>query len=98
MLHMYLDAPHINGGVISDRITLSKDAVKDISMGYLCGSYPYSHLFVFIPNPKQWIPVHSADEFIAAIQSHGLDFGVTESTIDRWRKNLLYSNNNSKSL
>jgi Glucosyl transferase GtrII len=95
MLRMYLNAPNIKGGVVSDRMILSKDAIKDISMGYLCGSYPYSHLFVFIPNPKQWIAIHSAGEFITAIQSHGLGFGLTDSIISCWRKELLSSNNNA---
>ena len=92
MLRMYLNAPNITGGVVCDRMTISKDDVKDISMGYLCGKYPYSHLFVFIPNPKQWIKIHSAEEFITTIQSNGLDFGLTQATINRWRKELLSSN------
>ncbi len=93
MLRMYLNAPHIKGGVVSDRMTLSKDAVKDISMGFLCGTYPFSHLVVFIPNPEQWIEIHCADEFITAVQLHGMGFGLTNSTISRWQKELLSSNN-----
>lgn len=44
MLRMYSHAPNIKGGVASDRMQLSQDQIKDISAGYLCGTYPF-HIF-----------------------------------------------------
>lgn len=90
MLRLYVK-PGIKGGVVSDRMSLSKDAVKDISMGYLCGSYPFTHLFVLVPSPERWIKTRSAPEFIAAIKQYGMGFGLAESTINRWRKEIACS-------
>jgi hypothetical protein len=98
MLQLYLNAHRIQGNVVSDRLILSKDSIKDVSGGYLCGTYPYSNLFVFVPNPKQWIKTPSAERFIDAVQSQGLDFGLTKETIASWQKQLLSTNNHSINL
>jgi len=93
MLRMYLGAPHINATVVSDRLTITKNIVKDVSCGYLCAEYPFKRLMIFIPNPKQWIKIDSASEFIEAIQLHDRRLGITEDTIERWKKELLLANN-----
>jgi len=98
MLQIYLNAHRIQGNVISDRIILSKESVKDVSGGYLCGTYPYSNLFVFVPNPKQWIRTPAAESFIDTVQSQGLDFGLTKEIINNWQKQLLSTNSHSINL
>lgn len=58
----------------------------------------FSHLLVFIPNPEQWIEIHSAPEFISTIQKQGMRFDLTTATINRWRKEILSSSNASVNL
>src|SRR4030095_59745 len=88
MLHMNLNDRNIQGGVVSDRMVLSRSNIKDISAGFTCGTYPFRQLFVFVPNPEQWIPIGYAQQFIQTINAKGMGFGLSRSTIERWHREL----------
>ncbi len=88
MLRMYLDNPGIEGTVTSDRLQVRRRNIQDISCNYICCTIPYSRLTVFIPNPPQWINIDSPSHFIETIRQHSLKFGITNSTINNWQKEL----------
>lgn len=88
MLRMYSGKPKIKATVVSDRLQMNKNSIKDVSCGYLCGEYPIANLFVFIPNPQQWIEIKSTPDFIETIKHSCTTFTVSESTTSLWQKQV----------
>lgn len=88
MVWLVLDRRDVSAGVVSERMRISRESLKDISMGYLCGTYPFTRLTVLVPTPPSWLPVRSAEEFIGVIQKHGMGFGLDASMPNQWRKQL----------
>lgn len=90
MVRLSLNNRQINAGVVSERIVATPTCIKDFSMGYLCGTYPYKRMFLLFPCPEQWIPVGSADEFVKIIEKKGMSFGLDPNMPAKWRQQLLY--------
>lgn len=88
MVRWCLDNKEINAGVVSERIVLSKDDARDISRGYLCGTYPYKTMHLLTPGPETWYAVPSGEAFISIIEKNGMDFGLDKTMPDKWRTQL----------
>lgn len=88
MVRWCLDNKNINAGVVSERIVLSKDDARDISRGYLCGTYPYKTMHLLTPGPETWYRVPSGQTFIEIIEKQGMDFGLDKTMPAKWRSQL----------
>ncbi len=89
MLQLTLKSRDIKGGVVSERMEIQNNQLKDISRGVVCNTYDFERLFIIIPPRGEIIPVHSAVEFISVIESRGFGFGLEHSVIGKWRGQLV---------
>lgn len=85
MLQLTLKSRDIKGGVVSERMEIQNNQLKDISRGVVCNTYNFGHLFIIIPPKGEIIPIHSADEFISTVEKRGFGFGLDRSVIKKWR-------------
>ncbi len=88
MVRWCLDNKNINAGVVSERIVLSKDDARDVSRGYLCGTYPYKTMHLLTPGPETWYEVPNGETFISIIEKNGMAFGLDKSMPAQWRAQL----------
>lgn len=88
MLRMTLNRNDIEGGVVSDRLSIQGNKIVDNSLGYVCASYPANKVTLLFPSGEQWLAVGTAEGFLEAIEEHKSDLIIEQSTLDRWRKNL----------
>jgi hypothetical protein len=88
MLQLTLKTRDIKGGVVSERMEIQNNQLKDISRGVVCNTYDFERLFIIIPPRGEIIPVHSADQFISVIERRGFGFGLERSVIGKWRSQL----------
>ena len=88
MIRMTLNRNDIQGGVISDRLSIQGDNVVDNSLGYVCASYPADKITLLIPSGEIWIPTRSASGFVEAIENNKSNVFIDQSTLDRWRAAL----------
>lgn len=91
MLQLTLKSRDIKGGVVSERLEIENNQLKDISRGVVCNTYDFSKLFIIIPPKGEIVPIHSADEFISTIERRGFGFGLQRSVLTKWRKQLSQS-------
>ncbi len=89
MLQLTLKSRDIKGGVVSERMEIQNNQLKDISRGVVCNTYDFNRLFIIIPPRGEIIPVHSADQFISVIERRGFGFGLEHSVIGKWRSQLV---------
>lgn len=85
MMQLSLKNRDIKGGVVSERMEIQNNQLKDISRGVVCNTYDFSSLYVIIPPKGEIVPVHSADEFISLIEKRGFGFGLDPAVLKKWR-------------
>lgn len=88
MLQLTLQNRDIKGGVVSERLEIQNNQLKDISRGVVCNTYDFNHLFIIIPPKGELIPIHSAEEFISTIEKRGFGFGLDRSVLAKWRSQI----------
>lgn len=84
MCRIVSDNKQLKAGVISERLQFTRDDVRDYSLGHLCATYPYKDICLLFPSGKILIPL-TAGNFVEAIKSAGLDFGLNAGTVDAWQ-------------
>ena len=88
MVRLTLDDAKIGAGVVSDRLCVGKTELKDVSMGYTCGVYPYEHLKILVPGDKALMPARSGREFIGIIEKLSGHSQLSDDTLVKWRQQL----------
>ncbi len=88
MLQLTLRSRDIKGGVVSERMEIQNNQLKDISRGVVCNTYDFKRLFIIIPPKGELVAVHSAEEFISVIEQRGFGFGLERSVLGKWRSQL----------
>ncbi len=86
MLRIALGRTDINGGVVSERMRLSRDAVQDVTFGFVCAEYPLSGLMLVTPGLESCTPVRGAWNFIEIVEREGTTFGLAKDAIAEWRR------------
>ncbi len=89
MVRMVLEDPKMSAGVVSERLSLGPSQVKDVSMGYTCGVYPYDRLRVFVPGNNAFLPALSGPEFIDIIDKLPGHSRLQVGTLEKWRQQLV---------
>jgi len=87
MVRLALDDSRIKAGVVSERLVLGLNEMKDVSMGYTCAVYPYHRLKVFIPSKKAFIPAETGQQFLNIIENSGATI-MEDGAFARWRSEL----------
>lgn len=85
MLQLTLGRKDLIGTVASERLQFSDAEVQDVSMGFVCGKYPISNLYVLLPDESRIYQIKTAEQCIDLIASKGRNFGLQQQAIDRWR-------------
>jgi hypothetical protein len=86
MMKLALKDQFVQGGVVSERIEVNHDALRDVSMGSICGVYPYTRLFILQPDKNRFEQVRSAQEFVREVETNGLYFGLSKDAVKRWKQ------------
>ncbi|MBX9666986.1 MAG: hypothetical protein K2X93_05170, partial [Candidatus Obscuribacterales bacterium] len=85
MMRIALGRTDINGGVVSERMRLSRDAVQDVTFGFVCAEYPLRGLVLVTPGLESCTQVHGAWNFIDIVEREGTTFGLAKQAISDWR-------------
>lgn len=88
MLRMTLNRNDVQGGVISDRLSIQGANVVDNSLGYVCASYPADRITVLFPSEDKWLRTATTAGFVEAIEENKSQLLLEQSTFDRWRASL----------
>jgi hypothetical protein len=96
MLQLTLKSRDIKGGVVSERLEIQGNELKDISRGVVCNTYDFNRLYIIIPPKGELVPVHNAEQFISVIEQRGFGFGLERSVIKKWRSQLETDKVNSR--
>jgi hypothetical protein len=85
MLRMLYDNQKIKATVVCDRLAIKKGQLQDISCDYVCGTYPFSSMYIYAPNPPIWEKIESPQSFIDVIDRKGRAFDITDKLISNWK-------------
>jgi hypothetical protein len=77
-----------SAGVVSERLVLSKNKLEDISRGVVCGVYPFSSLYLLVAPDCNPIRVENPKQFVEVVESRGMDFGLEQSAVRRWKERV----------
>ncbi len=50
--------------------------MEDRFQKYLCAQYKFKQVFLLVPHPEKWIPIHSPQEFISMAALYGTKVAV----------------------
>lgn len=88
MLQMTLNRNDVQGGVISDRLSIQGNNVVDNSLGYVCASYPADKITVLFPSEEKWLRTGTTAGFVEAIEENKSQLLLEQSTLERWRASI----------
>ncbi|MBX9689975.1 MAG: hypothetical protein K2X27_24910 [Candidatus Obscuribacterales bacterium] len=88
MLRMTLNSNAVSGGVVCDRLEVKKHEIQDVSVGYLCASYPSNRVTLLLPSQSAWIAVKSSSEFVEQLAKNCSRMPVSAETLKRWQNSL----------
>jgi hypothetical protein len=84
MSRIVLHDPSLNANVVSDRLVLGRNVIKDVSMNFVCGTYPLPNLKVLIASTDSLHTVNSPAEFVALIKPYYEISQVPPQVFHRW--------------
>jgi hypothetical protein len=86
MARITLDQPHFNANVVSERMAMTPEGIKDVSYGYDCGDYPFDKLYLMVAPHPELHKVSDAEQFAQIVEARGLSFGLDKKTLSKWRE------------
>lgn len=86
MVRITLNQPDFKANVVSERLSLTPQAIKDVSYGYECGNYSFDKLFLMVAPHPELIPVRTPGAFIDMVERKGMTFGLDKKTLSKWRE------------
>ncbi|CAN5375473.1 hypothetical protein BH11CYA1_BH11CYA1_46720 [soil metagenome] len=96
MLRIVLNDHEASGGVVSDRMKIEGEQLKDLFGQQLLGKYDFKNMVILVPSGEVIYRVNNAQEFIAIVQRYGFGFDLEQTTIDRWKVELRASQGDRK--
>jgi hypothetical protein len=87
-LRYVLKRNDIDAGVLSDRISVTKDCLKDVTVGYVCATYPYHRLFFYTPVRDELRPINSADDFLQFMRKESKTWPEYANCLKRWEDEI----------
>lgn len=86
MLRIGLNDFDVNANVVSERMSIDRDGVKDVSRGFECGQYPFAKLKMVIAPQAELIDAPDAKHFIQIVSTRGMGFGFPVKGLARWEE------------
>ena len=74
------------GNVVSDRLSITKEGLVDVSYGFECGKYPFAGLYVMVAPGGEVVRVKDAAAFIDLVEKRGRQFGLDDKVFSKWRE------------
>ncbi len=87
MVHMSTGNRKIAAGVVSERMHIKGEFLRDLSGNYECARYDTKGLHLLFPTTGMKT-INSSREFVELIEREGTTFGLQKSAIDRWKREL----------
>lgn len=88
MVRIVLNEPTMRAGVVSDRLVIGKDDIKDISVGYTCATYPIKDIKLLVPGRHELMPVSTSRQFIDYVRSNSEKSLLSPDTLDKWQRRV----------
>ncbi|MEZ4538265.1 MAG: hypothetical protein R3D26_25170, partial [Cyanobacteriota/Melainabacteria group bacterium] len=90
MIRLALGRQDVHGGVVCDRLHLSKVDIKDLSLGgFLCATHHYEKLYVIISPQCKIVRVRTPHQFIELVEKKVWILKEIEILPDQWRSSSL---------
>jgi len=93
MLQLALKNKAIKGGVVSERMVIAGNNLKDIAKGSICNTYEFGKSYLIIPPHGDIVPINSGQEFVDQIRQRGMKFGLDPAALGRWQTEVDNSKN-----
>jgi hypothetical protein len=91
MLRIGLNDFDVNANVVSERMSIDRDGVKDVSRGFECGQYPFAKLKMVIAPQAELINAPDAKHFIQIVSTRGMGFGFPAKGLARWEEERVHA-------
>jgi hypothetical protein len=88
MLQLTLKNKAIKGGVVSERMVIEGNTVKDISKGTVCNVYDFGKSYLIFPPHGDIEAVDSPTAFINLIEQRGMKFGLDKAALRQWKEEV----------
>jgi hypothetical protein len=88
MARITLELPNFNANVVSERMSLSDQGLKDVSYGFDCGSYPFDKLYLMVAPRSELFAVQNPGQFVDLVEHRGMTFGLNEKTLSKWKQSV----------
>ncbi|PZM85348.1 MAG: hypothetical protein DKT66_03960 [Candidatus Melainabacteria bacterium] len=88
MVRIILNEPKMRAGVVSDRLVIGKDDIKDISVGYTCATYPIKDIKLLVPGRNQLMPVTTARQFVDFVEANSAKSLLSADTVGKWQRRV----------
>lgn len=75
-----------SANVVSDRMTITREGISDVSYGYECGKYSFKDLYLLVAPSGDLVRVDNAQTFIDVVDKRGRQFGLDDNVFKRWRE------------
>lgn len=85
MVRIVLNEPKMRAGVVSDRLVIGKDDIKDISVGYTCATYPIKDIKLLVPGRNELMPVSTSRQFIDYVRTNSEKSLLSPDTLGKWQ-------------
>lgn len=86
LLRVTSNRSEITGNVVSDRLSITREGLVDVSYGFECGKYPFASLYVMVAPGGEVVRVKDAASFIDLVEKRGRQFGLDDKVFSKWRE------------
>lgn len=88
MVRLTLNDSTINGGVVSERLSVKPGCVVDVSHNYVCATYPFAGMRALVATDSQVVPIHNASDFVDVVSRRGMAFDLDSGMPAKWRSQM----------
>lgn len=88
MVRIVLNEPKMRAGVVSDRLVIGKDDIKDISVGYTCATYPIKDIKLLVPGRNELMPISTSRQFVDFVRLNSAKSLLSSDTLDKWQRRV----------
>lgn len=80
-----LNRKDFRASVVSERLIVDSNAVRDVSYGTECGAFTFSTLYLLEAPACTAIRAQSAERFVNLVEQKGMQFGLQKQALQKWR-------------
>lgn len=80
-----LNRKNFSASVVSERLIVDRNAVRDVSRGTECGAFTFSTLYLLEAPSCIAMPAQNAERFVNLVEQKGMQFGLQKQALEKWR-------------